>query len=74
MLAPVANYDSFATEVDTPVTIDAEQLLANDFDAESDPLTVIVTQAPEYGELVDNGDGSYTYTPGTGFVGTDSFQ
>ena len=72
--APVANYDSFATEVDTVLVIDAEQLLDNDFDAESDPLTVIVTQAPEHGELVDNGDGSYTYTPETGFVGTDSFQ
>ncbi len=72
--APVANYDSFATDVDTPVTIDAEQLLANDFDRESDPLTVIVNQAPEHGELVDNGDGSYTYEPETGFVGTDTFQ
>ena len=73
--APVANYDSFATDVDTPVRIDAEQLLANDFDAEGDPLTVIVTQSPEHGELVDNGkNGSYTYNPESGFVGTDSFQ
>ncbi|MCV7062510.1 tandem-95 repeat protein [Mycolicibacterium vaccae] len=71
---PVAGYDSFATPTGTAITIDADALLANDFDNENDPMTVVVTSAPENGELVDNGDGTYTYTPDDGFVGTDYFE
>ena len=72
--APVAGYDSYATAIGTSVTIGADALLDNDFDNENDPLTVIVTQAPENGDLVDNGDGTYTYTPDDGFIGTDAFR
>ncbi len=72
--APVAGYDSLATAIGTALTIDADDLLHNDFDNEGDPLTVIVTQAPQDGELIDNGDGTYTYTPDDGFVGTDMFE
>lgn len=71
---PVAGYDSFATDIDTALKIDSDNLLDNDFDNEDDPLTVVVTQSPENGELVDNGDGTYTYTPDDGFLGTDVFE
>ena len=42
-------------------------------DLEGDPLSYAVTATPLHGSAVVNPDGSYTYTPGTGFTGTDSF-
>ena len=42
-------------------------------DLEGDPLSYAVTATPLHGSAVVNADGSYTYTPGTGFTGTDSF-
>lgn len=42
-------------------------------DPEGDPLVYSISQAPRYGSAVVNADGSYTYTPGPGFTGIDSF-
>lgn len=42
-------------------------------DPEGDPLTYSITAGPRYGSAVVNPDGSYSYTPGPGFAGTDSF-
>lgn len=42
-------------------------------DLEQDPLTYAITATPLHGSAVVNADGTYTYTPGTGFAGTDSF-
>jgi hypothetical protein len=42
-------------------------------DLEGDPLSYAVTGTPLHGSAVVNADGSYTYTPGTNFTGTDSF-
>lgn len=51
-------------------------LLANDNDAQGDNLTVSVApiNEPDNGTVVINPDGTYTYTPNSGFVGEDSFQ
>lgn len=66
---PVAQDDSASTVEGTPVVID---LLANDSDLESavqlDGLGVVAN-----GSLVDNGDGTVTYTPDAGFSGVDGF-
>ena len=45
----------------------------NAVDPEGDPLVYSISQAPRYGSAVVNADGSYTYTPGPGFTGIDSF-
>jgi len=37
-------------------------------------LTIVDVSAPIFGELTDNGDGSYVYTPRPGFEGLDSFS
>jgi hypothetical protein len=67
---PVANDDSATTQEDTPVTID---VLANDTDADGDPLTVTnLTQAGN-GTVSLNADKTVTYTPNSGFVGDDTF-
>ncbi|SMX28073.1 Bifunctional hemolysin/adenylate cyclase precursor [Pelagimonas phthalicica] len=68
---PDAVDDSDSTIMDTAVTIDA---LANDTDPESDPLSVTGNTDPANGTVVDNGDGTFTYTPDAGFTGTDTFE
>jgi hypothetical protein len=42
-------------------------------DPEGDAMVYSITKAPRYGSAVVNADGSYTYTPGPGFAGSDSF-
>jgi large repetitive protein len=70
---PVPGYDTLATAADTPLTITQDDLLANDYDAEGDPLTVTVTVQPDHGSLTPNADGSYTYNTDTGYTGLDAF-
>jgi hypothetical protein len=48
-------------------------VLANDSDANGDPLTAILASGPANGSLSLNANGSFTYTPNAGFAGTDSF-
>ena len=69
--APVAADDAVTTQVDTPVTVD---VLANDSDADGDALTVVSTTVPPNGAAAINADGTVTYTPTTGFTGTDAFD
>lgn len=68
--APIAVADAVATKINTSVTFN---VLANDRDAENDPLTVIAFTKPAKGTLVSNGGGSFTYTPNQRFQGNDSF-
>ncbi|MDA7424467.1 Ig-like domain-containing protein [Thalassococcus lentus] len=68
---PIAEDDSETTPVDTAVLIDA---IDNDSDPDGDALTVTFNTDPLNGSVVDNGDGTFTYTPDTGFVGTDTFE
>ena len=42
-------------------------------DLEGDPLSYTITGTPLHGSAAVSADGSYTYTPGTDFTGTDSF-
>ena len=68
--APVAGDDVASGAEDTSVTVD---VLANDSDVDGDVLTVASLTAPANGTLVDNGDGTITYTPDPDWNGTDSF-
>jgi hypothetical protein len=74
--APVANVDSAAMPEETAVTID---VAANDTDPDGDldPSTANSACAgcadPSNGNLTNNGDGTFTYTPNPGFSGADSF-
>jgi large repetitive protein len=69
--APVAVDDAATTQVDTTVTVD---VLANDSDADGDALTVVSTTVPPNGAAAINADGTVTYTPNSGFSGTDAFD
>jgi uncharacterized repeat protein (TIGR01451 family) len=67
---PVAADDTATTNVNTPVTI---SVLTNDSDVDGDSLSVTGASDPANGSVVNNNDGTVTYTPDTGFVGQDSF-
>ena len=71
---PVAVADSYTTAQNTTLTIAAPGLLANDTDADGDPLQVSSYSLTANGTLMQNADGSFTYTPDAGFTGTDSFE
>lgn len=43
-------------------------------DAEGDALTYTLVQQPSYGTVEVAADGTYTYTPGSGFSGYDAFK
>lgn len=70
---PVAGDDTAETAMDTALTI---EVLANDYDSDGtlDPSTCAVSGTSlNGGALSVNYDGSITYTPKDGFIGTDSF-
>ena len=48
-------------------------VLANDTDADGNPLTAVLVTGPAHGTLTLNPNGSFTYTPTSSFVGSDSF-
>ncbi len=70
---PVANNDSFTTTVGNPVSGDVS---TNDTDPDGDNLTVNTTPivAPPGGTVVLNSNGTFTYTPNSNTVGSDSFS
>ena len=72
---PLALADSYNVEYETELSVDEiSGLLANDTDADvNDVLIVILDTDVSNGTLALNEDGSFTYTPDTGFGGTDSF-
>ena len=71
--APVANADSYSTANNTPKTVGAPGVLANDTDADADQLTASVVSQPEHGTVSMTSDGAFTYTPDADFAGIDSY-
>jgi hypothetical protein len=71
---PVAQKDGVLTLKNVALVIPAAQLLANDSDADLDPLTVSSVSTPSArGGSVLLGGATITYTPPLDFVGGDSF-
>jgi hypothetical protein len=68
---PAAVDDSAETDINVGTTID---VLTNDTDLDGDTLTVTNVTQPANGSVVDNGDGTVTYTPNANFTGTDEFE
>jgi VCBS repeat-containing protein len=69
--APMAATDSTATDENVPVT--TGDVLTNDTDAENDSLTITGFTQGAHGTVIDNGDGTFDYTPDNAFNGADSF-
>lgn len=66
--------DAYSVVTGNTLTVNAASgVLDNDSDTEGDPLTATKTSDPSDGTVSLNADGSFTYTPSGGFVGTDTF-
>ena len=72
--APVAGTDALSVSSGASVTFTLASLLANDSDADGDGLTIVGLGAPVHGTLINNGNGSYTYTPDAGYNGLDGIR
>lgn len=70
---PVAVNDSYETNEDTQLIIDAPGILWNDKDTDGDTITIVLESDVSSGSLILNEDGSFAYTPTADFAGTDSF-
>lgn len=69
---PFAGDDAELTPVNVPVS---GEILSNDFDPNGDNIIVQLPQVsgPANGSVVLNGDGTFTYTPNTDYIGPDQF-
>jgi hypothetical protein len=71
---PTASGNAYDGYEGMPLSVSAaSSVLANDTDADQDPLTAVLASAPFHGIVALNTNGSFTYTPNAGFSGTDSF-
>ncbi len=70
---PVAVANAYSTAEDTPLLITANGVLANDTDADADPLSARLVTSPSHGTLILNPDGMFSYSPSANYNGPDSF-
>lgn len=70
---PVVENDYFNVDSNSMLILTRDQLLANDTDADSDPLTIIEIGKPANGKLAYSQDRNLVYRPAEGYIGADSF-
>ncbi len=71
---PEASDDSYDVDEDTELSVsEGEGVLQNDIDADGEVLSAILVTDVTNGELDLSADGSFTYTPDSGYSGTDFF-
>lgn len=68
--APIATDDIVHATQDQAKIID---VLANDMDPDQDLFSIESFTQASHGAVSDNGDGTLTYTPASGYQGSDSF-
>jgi gliding motility-associated-like protein len=68
--APVAINDSLTTLINTVVNGD---VLLNDSDVDGPSFQLSLLTFPSNGTVIFGSNGSFSYTPNNGFIGTDSF-
>lgn len=74
---PVAVNDSYSTDVNVPLTVNAPGILGNDSDPnEGDTITAFLISgtAANTGTVTLNANGSFTYTPAEDYTGTTTFR
>lgn len=74
VVTAIAHGDEYSTPQDTPLTVTAPGVLANDAGGSQEhPLIATQLTGPYHGKLTLNGDGSFTYVPNAGYFGPDMF-
>ena len=68
---PIAVSDNIDTDKDVPVIISP---LSNDTDPDDDPIRLVAVTFPIHGNIAINPDLTITYSPHSGYTGTDSFS
>jgi aspartate 1-decarboxylase len=71
---PQAVADTRVTDENTPLEVNAPGVLANDSDVENSSLSTQLVTDVSNGTLALAANGGFTYTPASGFSGTDSFS
>jgi hypothetical protein len=71
--SPVAVSDSYVTDEGVTLARPAPGVLANDADANGDPLTAELVTGPAHGALTLAPNGSFEYVPAPNFHGVDEF-
>ena len=71
--APAAVADAYDTDEDVPLSVAAPGVLANDTDADGNPLTAVLVSGASHGALALNPNGSFSYTPAADYNGPDGF-
>lgn len=71
--APVAQDNNYTVEERATLTVSVPGVLGNDSDVDSATLTAVLVSTTANGSLTLNANGSFTYTPNTGFLGNDTF-
>lgn len=74
-VSPVPNAlnEQYTTKAGQSLTIFAPGVLANDLSASGQPLQAIRAAGPSRGVLIFQASGGFSYSPNTGFSGSDSF-
>ncbi|QDV86729.1 NHL repeat protein [Stieleria magnilauensis] len=72
--APVAVADFYTMDPGSTLSRGPAGLLANDFDADGNTLTVVPVSGPSSGTLTLGSDGSFQFTPVASFSGTVTFS
>ena len=70
----LAQDDEYLLNPNHVLDIAAPGVQANDIAIDGGPLTSVLVAGPANGSLILNPDGSFTYTPKTGFHGLDTFK
>ncbi len=71
---PVLGDDQFQIDANGILVVTSRQLLANDRDADDDPLEIVDVSQPETGRLAFDAENNLVYRPLEGFVGVDTFK
>ena len=72
-LSPLTAADAYATAKDTALTIAAPGVLANDSGLPVPTAAVTSSTTTAGGTITLGATGGFTYTPATGFTGSDTF-
>jgi VCBS repeat-containing protein len=70
---PTVNDRSYNVAPDIALNVAPPGILAGANDPDGDPLTAQLVRGPRHGVLTVNPNGSFTYTPLSGYVGADDF-